>query len=968
MPEHAKPDFQIHDDGSKVKDSVKAAVIQITVDERVDQASVCTIELRDEGAMLSDGKKFKIGSDLKVELGYVGATKAVFEGEITGWRGAFPRRGPQQLTVIALDRFHRMRRTRKRRSFLKMKDSEIAEQVAGDYGFSTDTKATPVKHDYVLQANQSDADFLLERAALFGYELYIDGAKKLVFRAPKLDAGPVATLKWHQSLKHFAPTISVARTHAQVKATGFDMKQKKAVLATAKKGDESSLMGGSKPGSELEAKISADPDQNPFMPMLSPDEADALAKGLLDRSALKLVTGDGSAWGSNLIRRGTIIQIDDIGQFLSGHYYVATAVHTLVPGKGYTTTFHVKRTAVQKPPETLTAHKKEPQKKPPEKEPEPKDVVFLVSDETGKKLEGLPYILRKPDGSTKPGKLGKDGKVEEKKVPAGTFVLELESVSDPNVPGRIESGKPVKISADVTGLAPGSKVEFQVFEPFGLGGDPIQKVSGATSEKNPHRVEVEWTYDHKAHERKVHGSTLLIVAKAGETAVSISKLIEVVEKLETTVKDAGGKVLADRDIVLRSQRGPNFDAKTDKEGKLTTLVPPGDYRLEVIEPPEKLPVKKIVLAAAPPPAAWVPFKKAPPPPGVYPEIIESFWEADKPKPATAAPFAEAKDDKDSVDAINVHTPKIKKGDENETVRIFQFLLNEKLKRSWRVAVTAKLDDQTIKGMKRFQKANALKETDEPNDETWAKLEDGPAPLGAIHMCQLAVGAARYKAGKHDKDLGLDEGELWVHKFPNTKYSAEKPDKTGDDAVDGLEGKSGVPILYITKMDCDADGTPRATRDALGGKAWDGSWQPDTSLRFEDNSSINAIDFPYFALSTEVVSAYGIAKGDVAAIIYKGRVAYAVYGDSSGSTRRTGESSIKVHLDLGRGDLVRTKPDSMGIDYSEVIHIVFPGSSFAIDVNKKPGHAPDMRLPATLTADDVAKRGAALLEMVGGKPS
>src|SRR4051812_14135123 len=83
------PDFQVFDAGQTISKTVRAAVIQITVDERVNQAAACTIELRDDGGMLSDGTRFKLGSEVRVALGYVGATKIVFEGEVTGWKGAF---------------------------------------------------------------------------------------------------------------------------------------------------------------------------------------------------------------------------------------------------------------------------------------------------------------------------------------------------------------------------------------------------------------------------------------------------------------------------------------------------------------------------------------------------------------------------------------------------------------------------------------------------------------------------------------------------------------------------------------------------------------------------------------------------------------------------------------------------------------------------------------------------------------
>jgi phage protein D len=425
MGDLRKPDFQIYDDGAKVQDDIKSAVIQITVDERLNQASICTIELRDDHGSMSDGSHFKPGADLKVELGYVGATAAIFEGEVTGWKGSFPRRGPVTLTVTGLDRFHRMRRERKQRTFLQMKDSEIASKIAGDYGFATDVTATDVKHDYIIQANECDADFLLERARRVGYELFVDLGKKLVYRAPKVDGSPVATIKWHEDMKRFAPTLSAARVPASVVATNYDMKQKKAVTFTSKKGDELSTMGGSKMAAEVATAVIATPSLVPWMPLLAPEEMEALAKGMFALNSLKLVMGEGAAQGNNAIHRGTLIHVDAIGDLLTGDYYVEAALHTLLPGSGYTTTFRVKRVAIEAPPAPPPAPA--PAQSATTSQggsdgPSASDnnVQVTLTDDEGQPLAGENYSITMPDGSTVQGQLDMAGSVKLPSAVQGT--------------------------------------------------------------------------------------------------------------------------------------------------------------------------------------------------------------------------------------------------------------------------------------------------------------------------------------------------------------------------------------------------------------------------------------------------------------------------------------------------------------------------------------------------------------------
>lgn len=603
MAERSAPDFLVEDGGQPITKTVRDSVIQITVDERLNQAAACTIELRDDGGVLSDGTKFKLGSEVRVGLGYVGKTKVVFEGEVTGWKGAFPRRGPRTLTVVAHDRFHRLRRERKQRSFLSMKDSEIAQKIAGEYGFSCDVKTSSVQHDYVLQANEPDADFLLERARASGYELFVEG-KKLVFRAPKVDGAPAVKLKWHENMKRFAPTISVARTPTRVVATSYDMKQKKLVTATAKKGDEGASMGGSKTGADLAAVVGDMTLHLPFMPLLAPDEMLALAKGAFASSSMRLVTGEGEAQGSNDLRRGTLVEVEAIGDFLSGVYYVEAALHTLMPGHGYTTTFRVKRLAVAKPAAPPPAKAPAQAAKSPAPEPASGKVEFVVTNQFGDPVEGLDYVLTCPDGEKKTGKVPANGIVAEPNAKPGMYKLALAGV-DPPIVKQVE-GPATKGAADKGGAS----------VPIGEHGVEVQVVN-RVGRPQP---DVFWELTlpdgtHKSGKTDAEGFIRVPTgAAAGECLLRLpeNEPVETTEKHSSTGEpsssdkkslvvnlaiDPDEAKSAKDEFVLRSTDGSYRVKKTIKDdqvpgdGKTTLefkeLDPTLRYTLEITEPGEK---------------------------------------------------------------------------------------------------------------------------------------------------------------------------------------------------------------------------------------------------------------------------------------------------------------------------------------------------------------------------------------------
>lgn len=410
----SKPDFQVKVDGSPISDDIVAAVIQITVDDALDAAAVATIKLRDDYSQVSDDHPFGLGAEIEICLGYVGdANTAVFNGEITGYRGAFVRRGNQTLTIVCHDKFHRLRRNRRSKTYLSAKDSDVISQAASAAGLSTDVEATPLTQDAIIQLNQTDADFILERAGLFGYEVYVDDGK-LVARKPDLSGGPVTTLIWHEELRHFSVAIDLSRQQKEVKVQAWDMTNKQLVTASAKTGKERDLMGGTQPGAKAVADVDGtEPKVKISTPAHNQDEVQAYVDAQFAKASEAFLLGDGTCEGDPKIRRGTVVEVDEIGNYLSGNYYVRRAIHTLLPSSGYTTTFKVFRTAVQRPGTAPSYDMPEPLEQDPiEVTPDGDPLTFKVGDSAGAPLGGVPFVIVDPSGKRQSGELSSDGQVD----------------------------------------------------------------------------------------------------------------------------------------------------------------------------------------------------------------------------------------------------------------------------------------------------------------------------------------------------------------------------------------------------------------------------------------------------------------------------------------------------------------------------------------------------------------------------
>lgn len=408
-----RPDFKIYLDGSPLDTKQISRVIQITVDNSLDQAALATI--RFDWAADGDGNTFAAGVELKIDMGYVAKTETVFKGEITGLKGNFPRRGDPSLVVIAMDKMHRMRRSTCQASFLEQKDSEAISTVIGDAGLATGTiETSPLKLNNIMQWNQTPADFVLTRAKRCGMIVRTDNEGKISVEKPKLGDGAVATIEWHAALEHFSVAMSLANQQTELKASAWDMVKKERIEFSAKQGDESNLMGGTIPGSELIKTMSSSVTELPNVPASSPEEIELFAKSTFAQRSQDFVTGEGTCEGNPKILAGTVVEVEGIGPYLEGPYFVTQAIHTLHQERGYSTTFRVMRTAV-KAPATVPANTAEGEGPAPqdhEVEPQNDPLSFKVSDPKDAALGGVPFVLASPDGKRKAGELSSDGKVE----------------------------------------------------------------------------------------------------------------------------------------------------------------------------------------------------------------------------------------------------------------------------------------------------------------------------------------------------------------------------------------------------------------------------------------------------------------------------------------------------------------------------------------------------------------------------
>jgi len=344
------PDFGVKIKGSDLSDEAKVDLIALAVHEDLNIAGMFTVQFMNGGmagkaVTWSDSDLFEIGNEVEIQMGYVGNLKSLICGEVTGLEPEFCPGEIPLLTVRGYDCRHRLMRGRHTRTFIEMKDSEIVKEIAGDCGLSVEAKDSQVTLDYVLQNNQTDLDFLNDRARRIGYEVMVED-RKLGFQPRQNTEQEILTLEPNLDLIEFYPRLNALEQVGQTEVYGWDPVNKEAIIAQATDKDLSTKMGGSLSGPAAGDKGFKNASlPSVTQPVASKAEADQIAKGQINSMALGYISGEGICVGCPDLRAGKVIKIEGLGKRFSGLYYVTSTRHAFTPARGYLTNFTVKRNA-----------------------------------------------------------------------------------------------------------------------------------------------------------------------------------------------------------------------------------------------------------------------------------------------------------------------------------------------------------------------------------------------------------------------------------------------------------------------------------------------------------------------------------------------------------------------------------------------------------------------------------------------
>jgi phage protein D len=329
-----------------------AALIRVVVADNIDGVAHCEAEFSNwgdnngtTGFTWFDREVLEFGKDFVVRIG----SATVFDGRIMALEGRFPQAAPPTLLVRAEDRLQDLRMTRRTRSFDRVSDSDVVNQIADDHGLQADVSLSGSTHTVLVQVNQSDLAFVRARALAADADVWLEGKTlHAASRASRQDAQ--LELVHGARLRQFSVCADLAHQRTAVVCGGWDVAAKEAVAVEATASAISSEASDGISGPDLlQESLGERKDTVAHSMPFDGGAGRDLAEAHLRALARRFLRGRGVADADARVHAGRRVTLSGLGPLFSGKYDVVEVSHRFDASEGLRTEFVVERPWLGRP-------------------------------------------------------------------------------------------------------------------------------------------------------------------------------------------------------------------------------------------------------------------------------------------------------------------------------------------------------------------------------------------------------------------------------------------------------------------------------------------------------------------------------------------------------------------------------------------------------------------------------------------
>ncbi len=322
------PTFSILIDGNKIDATYKVA--SVSVIKSINRISAATVIFYDgnpseENFTVSSTDDFIPGKEIEIKAGYHSDEATIFKGIVIKHSIRIKKSLTSMLIVECKDKAVKMTVGRKSKYFLDSKDSDIAEEIIGEYEVDKDVEATTVTHKEMVQFDCTDWDFILSRADVNSQIVVCDDGK-LTMKKPA-DTDSVLSLLYGATILDLEAEIDSRNEYTGVKSFSWDYSSQEVLEEEA---DEPAVvMTSNLSSSDLAEVTSPEIFELRHGGKAEDAEIKAWADSKMQKSRLSKVRGRVKCQGFPEVKPGLFIDLAGLGDRFNGKAFVSGIHHQI---------------------------------------------------------------------------------------------------------------------------------------------------------------------------------------------------------------------------------------------------------------------------------------------------------------------------------------------------------------------------------------------------------------------------------------------------------------------------------------------------------------------------------------------------------------------------------------------------------------------------------------------------------------
>lgn len=314
-------------------------ILSISIVNEVNRVPTARLVIRDGDADIgnfeeSEKGDFSPGNKIHLKIGLDRKNQTAFKGIITKQRLKVTEAGSARMIIECKDEAVRLTVGRKNRYYEDSKDSEIVEEIIGNYTkLSADVEPTDIKHAEMVQHHCTDWDFILSRAEVNGRIIWVENGKVFMVK-PDTNAEPSINVAYGASLLEVEAEMDARNQWTQVEAKSWDYSDQNLFSATSSSADVKEA--GNVSGQQLSEVINLDPFEIRTSSHVEESELQTWADATMLRSRLAKICGRAKFNGFPDIKVGQMIGMGGLGARFNGNAFVSATRQHVAEGNWYT--------------------------------------------------------------------------------------------------------------------------------------------------------------------------------------------------------------------------------------------------------------------------------------------------------------------------------------------------------------------------------------------------------------------------------------------------------------------------------------------------------------------------------------------------------------------------------------------------------------------------------------------------------